>query len=131
MLTVYVDGACYGNPGPMGIGIVAYKHDKIIAEMSEFLGKGTNNIAEYTAAIKALELAHRLEEKEVTLRSDSQLFIKQLRGEYKVKAPHLKELNRQVLKLIMNMKVHFEHIDREKNTRADFLAKSAIDREEK
>ena len=130
-LTIYVDGACFGNPGPMGIGAVIYKDRKKIKEISEFLGNGTNNIAEYTAAIRVLEEAHKLKEKNVHIKSDSMLFVKQLQGKYKVKAPHLKELNRKVHALCLDLNVTFEHIPREQNEEADALSKEAIENKSK
>lgn len=129
VLTAYCDGACFGNPGPMGIGVVLWKHGKKVREISEFIGKGTNNIAEYRAAIRALEEARHLGEQELVIRSDSQLLIRQLGGEYKVKEKHLKQLKFQIDGLCIGMHVKFEHIDRERNKRADQLSKQAIGNE--
>ncbi|MBU0586081.1 ribonuclease HI family protein [Candidatus Micrarchaeota archaeon] len=125
MLIIHTDGACFGNPGPMGIGIAIYKNQKLIKEISEFIGKGTNNIAEYSAVLRALETAKELNETEIEIRSDSQLIVKQLKGEYKVKLPHLKELKRKILSISKEMNVNYKWIPREQNAKADELSKSA------
>lgn len=128
MLVIFADGASLGNPGPMGIGIVIYRDGMRIEELSEYLGVGTNNIAEYTAIIKALQTAHRMGEAEIHIKSDSQLVIRQVSNEYKVKDPKLKPLKREIDKLCKSLEVHFEHISREKNAEADKLAKEAAER---
>ncbi len=127
MLVIYTDGACFGNPGPMGIGIVIYRDDVRVEELSEYIGVGTNNIAEYTAVIKALETAHSMGENEVHLKSDSQLIIRQLNGEYKVRDPELKELKKRVDSLCKTLKISFEHIPREHNSEADSLSKEGAE----
>lgn len=125
-LLIYTDGASLGNPGPMGIGIVLWRDGEKLKEISEYIGKGTNNIAEYSAVIRALEIASSLNEKNVVVRSDSELLIRQLNGEYKVKAAHLKKLKMKVDELIKNFTaVKFEHIARERNALADYLSKKA------
>jgi ribonuclease HI len=126
-LFIYTDGAAAANPGPMGIGIVVFKKGKMLKEVSEYLGNGTNNIAEYKAVIKALELALSLGESDVVIRSDSELLIKQVNGKYKIKAAHLKKLKAEVDMLKKNFtNVKFEHIPRERNKRADELSKAAL-----
>lgn len=129
MIIINIDGACFGNPGPMGIGILIRKDGKTILEISEFLGNGTNNIAEYTAAVRALEEVTRIAKKEehILVRSDSELLVNQLKGFYKVKAPHLKELNRKVVALSQQLNVKFEHVPREENEWADRLSKEGIE----
>ncbi|MEW6528265.1 MAG: ribonuclease HI family protein [Candidatus Micrarchaeota archaeon] len=122
MLIMYIDGACFGNPGLMGIGIVAYKNGKLIKKISERIGNGTNNIAEYSALIRALEFAKNIGEHNVEIRSDSELLIKQLNREYKVKTQHIKELNRRVRELAKEMNIKFCWIPREKNKVADSLS---------
>ncbi|MBU0532490.1 ribonuclease HI family protein [Candidatus Micrarchaeota archaeon] len=128
MLIIYTDGASLGNPGPMGIGIVIYREGICVEELSEYLGNGTNNIAEYTAVIKALETAHQMGEREVHIKSDSQLVIRQLNNEYKVKDLKLKPLKKRIDELCKGLKVHFEHIPREKNNEADELSKEGAKR---
>ncbi|MFA6530198.1 MAG: ribonuclease HI family protein [Candidatus Micrarchaeia archaeon] len=126
MAIINTDGACSGNPGKMGIGAVITENGKTLIEISEAIGNGTNNIAEYTAVIRALEEAKKLGIKEITLRSDSLLVIKQLRNEFKVKEFHLRELKRKVVKVSEGMAIKYEHIPREENGIADELSKRAI-----
>lgn len=126
MLTIYTDGACFGNPGPMGIGVVVYRGRTNLMEVSEYVGEGTNNIAEYLALIRALEIAKEMNEKEIHIRTDSQLIERQVKGEYKVKNPKLKPLKAKADKLMKEMKVVVEHVGREQNARADELAKRAV-----
>ncbi len=125
MLLIYTDGASLGNPGPMGIGIIIYRNGMRVEELSEYLGDGTNNMAEYTAVIRALETAHELGEREVHIKSDSELVVRQLNNEYKIKDPKLKPLKRRIDELCKNLEIHFEHIPREKNEEADALSKQA------
>ena len=127
MIVAFTDGSSLGNPGHMGIGIALYRDGFRIEELSEYLGKGTNNIAEYTAVIRALETVHRLGEKEVHIKSDSQLIIRQLNGEYKVKDPKLRPLKMQVDGLCHGIKASFEHIPREHNAEADKLSKEGAE----
>jgi ribonuclease HI len=127
MLTIYTDGASFGNPGPMGIGVVIYKDDFRVEELSEYIGEGTNNMAEYTAVIKALETAHHLGDMDVHIKSDSELVVRQLNNEYKVKDIKLKPLKRRIDELCHGLKVKFEHIPREKNEEADKLSKEGAE----
>ncbi len=126
-MIIYTDGACSGNPGPMGIGIVFVKNNKIIKKISQHIGRGTNNIAEYMAVLTSLQEAKKMREKNITIRADSQLLVKQLNGEYKVKAKHLRELHDAVIVLAMELNAKFEWIEREKNKIADSLSKKAIE----
>ena len=127
MLIIFTDGACFGNPGPMGIGVVIYRDDVRIEELSEYIGNGTNNMAEYTAVVKALETVHSLGETEAHIKSDSQLIVKQLNNEYKVKDPELRILRDRIQRLCKGLKVKFEHVPREKNSEADLLSKEAAE----
>ncbi|MEW6035668.1 MAG: ribonuclease HI family protein [Candidatus Micrarchaeota archaeon] len=127
MLVIFTDGASLGNPGPMGIGVVIYRDGLRIEELSEYIGQGTNNIAEYTAVIRALETIHELGEMEAHVKSDSQLIVRQLNGEYKVRDPELRPLKERVEHLCKGLKVSFEHIPREKNAEADELSKEAAE----
>jgi len=127
MLVIFTDGASLGNPGPMGIGVVIYKDGVRVEELEEYIGDGTNNIAEYTAVIRALETAHSMGDMDVHLKSDSQLLVRQLNGEYKVRDPGLRPLKEKVDHLCHGLKVHFEHIPREKNGEADKLSKEAAE----
>jgi ribonuclease HI len=129
-VTVNCDGAARGNPGPAGAGAVVVGEDgTVLAEVAEGLGETTNNVAEYTAVIRGLEEAQRLGAREVLLRSDSQLLINQLTGRYRVKAPHLQPLHRQVRELLRSFdRVDLEHVPRERNVAADALANLGVDR---
>jgi len=126
-LVIFTDGASFGNPGPMGIGVVIYRDGKKVSEMSEYIGNGTNNVAEYTAVMRALEYAKESGDKEVRVKSDSQLIVRQLNGDYKVKDEKLRALKRQVDGLCAGMSVSFEHIPREQNNEADALSKEAAE----
>lgn len=129
-VTINCDGAARGNPGPAGAGAVVVAEDgTVLAEVAEGLGETTNNVAEYTAVIRGLEEAQRLGAREVLLRSDSQLLINQLTGRYRVKAPHLQPLHRQVRELLRSFdRVDLEHVPRERNVAADALANLGVDR---
>lgn len=122
-MIAYTDGACFGNPGKMGAGVVLVKEGKVLKEMSRHLGMGTNNIAEYTAVLIAVEEARKMGAKGLTVRTDSKLLVSQLKGEFRVKAPHLRELLGKIRKEGEGMALTFEWIPREKNERADELSK--------
>lgn len=128
--TIFSDGGARGNPGPAGAGAVIYDEDKkIIAEISEYLGKMTNNQAEYTALILALEKAKELNAKELDCYLDSDLVVKQLKREYRVKDKKLEPLFVKVWNLTFSFeKVNFSHVMREKNKEADRLVNQAIDK---
>jgi ribonuclease HI len=101
---------------------------EVVAEVAEGIGVATNNVAEYTAAIRGLEAARALGADEVLLRSDSQLMINQMTGRYRVKTPHLQPLHRQVRDLVRSFsRVEFEHVPRERNAHADRLANKGVD----
>ncbi len=127
VLIAFTDGACLGNPGPMGVGIVLYRDGIRVEELSEYIGEGTNNVAEYAAVIKALETVHDMGEMKVHVKSDSQLLIKQLNGEYRVRDPKLQPLKKKIDLLCVGIETHFEHIPREKNNEADKLSKEAAE----
>tara|TARA_Y100000310_G_scaffold292786_2_gene321855 strand:- start:474 stop:857 length:384 start_codon:yes stop_codon:yes gene_type:complete len=122
-LTIYTDGGSKGNPGPMTIGIVFQEESKVIRKMSKKIGFGTNNQAEYTAVITALDLAYKLKYKDVELRSDSQLLINQLKGEFKVSSKNIIDLFKKVNTLKSKFdKITFKWIPRNENTLADSLS---------
>ncbi|MGV8084870.1 MAG: ribonuclease HI family protein [Candidatus Bilamarchaeum sp.] len=127
MIIAYTDGACIGNPGPMGVGIAIYKDGIRIEELSEYIGHGTNNVAEYTAIIKAIKTARNMGETKVHIKSDSELVVKQLNNEYRVKDPQLTVLKKGVESLCVGIDIHFEHIPREKNSEADKLSKEGAE----
>ena len=130
-LIIYTDGACRGNPGPAGIGIVICNESgKKIKEDKEFIGNATNNIAEYRALIKALELANDFSVTRVECFSDSELMVRQLNGVYRVKNEKLGKLFLLVKEKARGFKgVTYSHLPRENNLikRADKLANLAID----
>lgn len=103
--------------------MVLMKGGKVLKEISRHLGKGTNNIAEYSAVLIAVEEAKKLGETGLTVRSDSKLLVSQLKGEFRVKAHHLRELVGKIRKAGEGMALNFEWIPREKNERADELSK--------
>jgi len=129
--SLYVDGACRGNPGPAGAGAVLYgpKGD-LRAEESRYLGEATNNVAEYQALLLGLELALKHEVKNLSIVSDSELMVRQLKGAYQVKKTHLLPLWRQALQSLQKFQSYtLTHMDRSFNTEADRLARQAIDRQ--
>lgn len=129
-LIIFTDGGARGNPGPAGIGAVIYDEaHKVIAEISEFLGVATNNQAEYKALIAAFNKAKDLGASELECYLDSELVVKQLRHEYKVKNKDLAPLFLMIHNLSLNFqKITYTHVPREKNKEADRLANQAMDR---
>lgn len=127
-LSIYIDGAAKGNPGPAGIGVVLRDADNaLVKNIDRFIGIATNNVAEYTALITGMEEARKLKVKVITINTDSELIAKQLGGEYKVKSPALKDLYSKVSKLLDDFEyVSINNIPREKNKDADRLANKAI-----
>lgn len=133
--TIYGDGGSRGNPGPAGSGAIIRNEDgETVATVSEFLGVATNNVAEYTAVLRALEklavvLESKASEAEVRVCMDSMLVVKQMTGEWKLKHPGLKPLAARVSELVYLFKaVSFEHVYRDFNKDADRLANEAMDR---
>ncbi len=124
---INVDGACSGNPGPAAIGVVIRKNNDVIKEVSRSIGEGTNNIAEYSALICALEEAKILKAQSLTIYTDSELVFKQVTGQYKVKHENMKTLCNRVKQLIQDFSsVDLQHVLREKNKEADKLASSVL-----
>jgi ribonuclease HI len=128
-LIIYADGAARGNPGPAGIGVVIEdERGRVLKEVSQFIGRKTNNQAEYMALIQGLEAAAEVQADAVLVRLDSELLVHQLKGEYKVKSPLLKPLKNQAQVLLARYKVvGIEHVERQYNRAADRLANRAID----
>jgi ribonuclease HI len=133
-ITIFTDGGARGNPGPAGSGAVIYEGRKKVAEISEYLGIQTNNFAEYEALLLALKRTAKLfgspVPHHVLVKMDSELIVKQMRGEYKVKNPVLKEKYTRAKMLIAESIPHitFTHIPREHNSEADQCANDAMDR---
>lgn len=128
-LKIYIDGASRGNPGVAGVGIILKdERDNVVLEKHKYLGTTTNNTAEYMAFILAIEEAFRLRAKKIKVFSDSQLLVKQMSGEYKVREEHLKELYQKALRLLKLFEEYdIIFIPREHNKDADALANKAID----
>src|SRR5215469_15824029 len=128
-LVAYIDGGARGNPGPAGYGVII--EDEVgrpVVELSDYLGKQTNNYAEYSGLLAALSYATRHGFKALKVYSDSELMVKQIAGEYKVTNPALKELYAKALKLIEDLEAfEINHVPREKNREADWLANRAMD----
>ena len=134
-IQIYTDGGSRGNPGPAALGAVLYDvtgEKKIVAELSEYLGETTNNQAEYTAIIRALEKAQELGADEVDCYLDSELAVKQLRLEYKVKDPEIAKRFTEAWKLLNSFKKYsLTHVRREYNKEADALVNIALDKAER
>lgn len=128
MLEVNIDGASRGNPGLSAIGIIVKDNEKILMEHAEFLGIRTNNQAEYEALRRALEICIKLDNKEITILSDSELLINQRNLKYRIRNQQLKLISREISTLEKNFeKIQYKHIPREKNNKADKLANKALD----
>lgn len=129
-LKIFTDGGARGNPGPAGIGAVIFdEHENIICEISEYIGRATNNQAEYKALIAALEKAKSTGAMEIEAFLDSELAVKQLNREYKVKDKDLAPLFLRVYNISLGFKkIVFKHIRREKNELADKLVNQALDK---
>jgi ribonuclease HI len=126
-LELYIDGACKGNPGPGGVGVVIRRDGKTIKEISKYIGESTNNIAEYTALIFGLQESLILRAESVKVNTDSQLLYRQLCRVYKVKHPNIIGLYNQALQLVGGFKeFSISHIPRANNAEADKLATRAI-----
>jgi len=129
-LVAHIDGGARGNPGPAGYGVmIDDEAGRPVAELSEYLGKQTNNYAEYSGLLAALTYALKHGFKVLKVFSDSELMVKQIRGQYKVKNPALQELHGKATKMIDDLEAfEINHVLREKNRGADRLANLAMDR---
>jgi len=137
-LIIHSDGGARGNPGPAAIGVVIETDsNEVIEEVSEYIGESTNNIAEYTAVLRGLQVlkvrfGEETRDLEIDWKLDSELVVKQLAGEYKVKNPGL----RNIFLEIQDLRAHFpklslSHVRREENKEADRLVNEALDKEAK
>lgn len=126
---IYTDGGSRGNPGEAGIGIVIKDVEgNILKEISQYIGIQTNNVAEYKALSRGLEIALDIGITKVKCKLDSELVTKQIKGEYKVKNERMIPMYNMVMPLINKFeKFHIEHIRREYNKEADALANKAMD----
>ena len=129
MIVAYIDGGARGNPGPAGYGVRIEGSDGTVAgELHGGLGIATNNVAEYNGLLAALQWAVDNDQRRVRIRADSELLVKQMRGEYKVKNAGLQPLYLQARMLVMQLElVVFVHVRRELNTEADRLSNLGMD----
>jgi ribonuclease HI len=126
-LQIYIDGASKGNPGPSGIGVVICRDSQTIKNISSYIGNTTNNVAEYTALIYALQEALKLKAQILNINTDSELLCRQINKVYKIKSPNILGLYNQVTHLILGFKqVTINNIPRGENRGADKLATKAI-----
>jgi ribonuclease HI len=129
-IVAYCDGGSRGNPGPAGFGV--YIQDaagKVLGELSQYLGKHTNNFAEYSGLLAALEFAIAHGHRSLRVVSDSELMVKQMKGQYRVNSTELRPLYEEARRRVSQLE-HFQiqHVLREKNRHADRLANLAMDR---
>jgi ribonuclease HI len=129
-IVAYCDGGSRGNPGPSGFGV--YIQDAaggVLAELSEYLGKRTNNFAEYSGLLAALEFAITKGHKKLRVVSDSELMVKQMKGQYRVNSPDLRPLYEEARRRTLQLeRFQIQHVLRDKNRHADQLANQAMDR---
>jgi ribonuclease HI len=128
-LVVHVDGGARGNPGPAAIAaVLADPGGEVLEERSETIGRATNNVAEYRALLLGIERARELGARELDLVGDSELIARQVRGEYRVKNPELRELHSRVAAALAGFdRWTIRNVPREENARADSLVNEALD----
>ncbi len=128
--TAYVDGASRGNPGPAAYAVILQQPDgKTILELGKYLGRTTNNVAEYYGLISALDAAASRGITHLRIRSDSELLVRQMEGRYRVKSPDLRPLYERAAKMARSFAYFaIEHVAREQNRDADRLANLALNR---
>ena len=129
MIVAYIDGGSRGNPGPAGYGVRIETTDgHLVEEFSAAIGVATNNVAEYRGLLAALAWAARNGHHDLLVRSDSQLLVRQMLGQYRVKHPGLQPLHQEARARAARLgRVRFEHVRREHNADADRLANQAMD----
>lgn len=139
LLQINTDGGSRGNPGPAAIGVFAQSENNVVFTLSETIGITTNNVAEYTAVIRALENIATLDlfVEKIRFVLDSELIVHQITGKYKVKQLHLQELHQKIVHLVTNLKekgniklMSFVTVKREFNKDADKLVNKALDNRE-
>jgi ribonuclease HI len=125
---LWTDGAARGNPGPAGIGaLLKTPSGEVLSQDSAYLGETTNNVAEYKALLLGLERALELGVRRIEVRADSELLVKQIKGEYRVKSPGLRPLFQAALELLGRFEAsRVVHVRREHNAEADRLANAGI-----
>jgi ribonuclease HI len=131
-LTLFIDGACRGNPGASSVGCVIKRGDTVIEEHGYYIGTKTNNQAEYAALLIGLHFVSQLitEADELLIISDSELLVKQINGIYRVKDLHLRQLWSRAKQMLLNIKHRVTHVLRAHNTHADMLANKALDQKQ-
>ncbi len=134
MIEIFTDGGSRGNPGPSALGVHIVKNKSALVSFGTYLGHTTNNVAEYSAAVAALQwfVDHPeslSDEVELFFFADSQLLISQITGVYKIKSPHLRELLFTLMQLEATIKkpIHYRHIPREQNKAADKQVNICLD----
>jgi ribonuclease HI len=127
---IYSDGASRGNPGPSGIGaVILDENGQVVHEIAKYIGEVTNNVAEYEALLEGLAYCVKHKLSPIEILADSQLLIRQLSGEYKVKHENIKPLFQKAQEYLVHLKVSgYKHVPREQNKHADKLANQGIDR---
>lgn len=129
-LTIFIDGACRGNPGPASTGVIIFEDNKEIKRKAQPIGEATNNIAEYSALMSALTEAQLLNGTHLLIHTDSELLYNQLKGVYKIKNPTLAGLFEKVKALSGGFKeIVFKRIPREQNQEADKIASEVLTQE--
>jgi ribonuclease HI len=128
-ITANIDGGARGNPGPAAYGVVIRNGQGVVlAELAEYLGQQTNNVAEYSGLLAALDYAVREKHASLTVVSDSELLVRQMKGIYKVSSPALKELYAKAQAMVRRLdRFCIEHVLREKNREADRLVNKVLD----
>jgi ribonuclease HI len=126
--TMHIDGAARGNPGPAAYAVVLQRPGLPVVEEAQPIGKATNNVAEYTALVEGLQLAAELGVKQLAVFSDSELMVKQMKGEYRVKHEDLRPLYEEAKQLAAGFeRLTITHVRREQNKRADEIGNEALD----
>ena len=125
-LVAFVDGGSLGNPGPSGIGVVIEGCERGTIRIAKWIGHQDNNVAEYVALLEALQCALSLEAKALHVYSDSEVMVRQMRGEYNCRSPRLYSLNWICRKLARSFNFSISHVRREHNSEANGLANSAV-----
>ncbi|HVD38786.1 MAG TPA: ribonuclease HI family protein [Solirubrobacterales bacterium] len=127
-VTVNVDGGARGNPGPAAIGVVLRENGEVLEEVGETIGEATNNVAEYRALLRGIELAAAHGAGELELIGDSELVVRQVEGRYKVKNAGMKELHEEVKRALREFDSwEIRHVGRAENADADRLVNQALD----
>ena len=125
-LVAYVDGGSLGNPGPSGIGVVIDGYESGPIRIAKWIGHQDNNVAEYMALLEALQCALSLKAKALHVFSDSQVVVRQMRGEYACRSSRLYSLHWTCCKLARALKFSISHVPRENNAEANRLASTAV-----